>query len=111
MPSSASPASASPPPIAEGISRAKVLDHGYAGHYPHTTQPGQPGDFALAGHRNTHGEPFRRIDASAPATPSSSKPPPRATPASSGRPSPAPPPPTAPSSPPSPTAPSTPAAT
>ncbi|MFF7677812.1 sortase domain-bontaining protein [Actinacidiphila glaucinigra] len=49
-------------PIAEGISRAKVPDHGYAGHYPHTNQPGQPGDFALAGHRNTHDEPFRRID-------------------------------------------------
>lgn len=49
-------------PIAEGISRAKVLNHGYAGHYPHTAQPGQPGNFALAGHRNTHGEPFRRID-------------------------------------------------
>ncbi|MET9874513.1 class E sortase [Actinacidiphila glaucinigra] len=48
--------------IAEGISRAKVLNHGYAGHYPHTAQPGQPGNFALAGHRNTHGEPFRRID-------------------------------------------------
>ncbi|MEU0184378.1 class E sortase [Streptomyces sp. NPDC006207] len=49
-------------PIAEGISRAKVLNHGYAGHYPHTAGPGQPGNFALAGHRNTHGEPFRRID-------------------------------------------------
>ncbi|MFI8183021.1 class E sortase [Actinacidiphila glaucinigra] len=49
-------------PIAEGISRAKVLNHGYAGHYPHTAQPGQPGNLALAGHRNTHGEPFRRID-------------------------------------------------
>jgi sortase A len=49
-------------PVAEGVSRAKVLNHGYAGHYPHTAQPGQPGNFALAGHRNTHGEPFRRID-------------------------------------------------
>ncbi|MEU1617907.1 class E sortase [Streptomyces sp. NPDC005722] len=49
-------------PIAEGVNRTEVLDHGYAGHYPHTAQPGQPGNFALAGHRNTHGEPFRRID-------------------------------------------------
>ncbi len=49
-------------PVAEGTSRAAVLDLGYVGHYPGTAQPGQPGNVALAGHRNTHGEPFRRID-------------------------------------------------
>lgn len=49
-------------PVAEGIGRADVLDKGYVGHYPGTAQPGRPGNFALAGHRNTHGEPFRYID-------------------------------------------------
>ncbi|MEU5613004.1 class E sortase [Streptomyces sparsogenes] len=49
-------------PVAEGISRAGVLNKGYVGHYPKTAQPGQAGNFALAGHRNTHGEPFRHLD-------------------------------------------------
>ncbi|MBD0747521.1 class E sortase [Streptomyces sp. CBMA152] len=49
-------------PIAEGISKHGVLDKGYVGHYPGTAQPGQAGNFALAGHRNTHGEPFRYIN-------------------------------------------------
>ncbi|MGC0331758.1 sortase A [Streptomyces sp. SAI-170] len=49
-------------PVAEGVRRADVLDRGYAGHYPGTQQPGQAGNFALAGHRNTHGEPFRHLD-------------------------------------------------
>ncbi|MFE0673631.1 class E sortase [Streptomyces sp. NPDC058867] len=49
-------------PVAEGVSRGGVLDQGYVGHYPRTQQPGRPGNFALAGHRNTHGEPFRRLD-------------------------------------------------
>ncbi|WP_325052013.1 class E sortase [Streptomyces triticagri] len=49
-------------PVAEGISKAGVLNKGYAGHYPGTAQPGRPGNFALAGHRNTHGEPFRHIN-------------------------------------------------
>ncbi len=49
-------------PVAEGVSKGGVLDQGYAGHYPRTAQPGQAGNFALAGHRNTHGEPFRYID-------------------------------------------------
>ncbi|WP_438272801.1 sortase domain-containing protein [Streptomyces sclerotialus] len=30
------------------------------GHHPRTAQPGRAGNVALAGHRNTHGEPFRR---------------------------------------------------
>ncbi|MEV0222344.1 class E sortase [Streptomyces sp. NPDC050704] len=49
-------------PVAEGISKPNVLNKGYAGHYPDTAQPGRPGNFALAGHRNTHGEPFRYIN-------------------------------------------------
>ncbi|MFF8640269.1 class E sortase [Streptomyces sp. NPDC015345] len=49
-------------PIAEGTGKGGVLDRGYVGHYPRTAQPGQAGNFALAGHRNTHGEPFRYID-------------------------------------------------
>ncbi|MEV5982231.1 class E sortase [Streptomyces sp. NPDC052114] len=49
-------------PVAEGISKSAVLNQGYVGHYPRTAQPGQAGNFALAGHRNTHGEPFRYIN-------------------------------------------------
>lgn len=49
-------------PVAEGIRKDDVLDRGYAGHYPGTQQPGEAGNFALAGHRNTHGEPFRHLD-------------------------------------------------
>ncbi|MEU1627303.1 class E sortase [Streptomyces sp. NPDC020096] len=49
-------------PIAEGTGKTAVLNLGYVGHYPHTAEPGQPGNFALAGHRNTHGEPFRYIN-------------------------------------------------
>ena len=55
-------------PIAEGISKQKVLDRGMIGHYggPHTIQTAMPdaktGNFGLAGHRNTHGEPFRYIN-------------------------------------------------
>ncbi|MFI8998841.1 class E sortase [Streptomyces sp. NPDC053542] len=49
-------------PVAEGIGKKGVLDKGYVGHYPRTAQPGRAGNVALAGHRNTHGEPFRRLD-------------------------------------------------
>ncbi|MEV0411089.1 class E sortase [Streptomyces sp. NPDC050448] len=49
-------------PIAQGVDKRAVLDKGYAGHYPGTAQPGAEGNFALAGHRNTHGEPFRYIN-------------------------------------------------
>ena len=49
-------------PVAEGTSKQKVLNKGYVGHYTHTQQPGRDGNFALAGHRNTHGEPFRYIN-------------------------------------------------
>jgi sortase A len=49
-------------PVAEGVGKRDVLDKGYVGHYPGTQQPGQVGNFALAGHRNTHGEPFRHLN-------------------------------------------------
>jgi len=48
-------------PVAEGVSKADVLNKGYVGHYKGTQQPGRAGNFALAGHRNTHGEPFRYL--------------------------------------------------
>ncbi|NJP99258.1 class E sortase [Streptomyces sp. PLAI1-29] len=54
-------------PIAEGIDKHKVLDRGLAGHYAEgklkTAMPwDETGNFAVAGHRNTHGEPFRYIN-------------------------------------------------
>ncbi|WP_330325733.1 class E sortase [Streptomyces pseudovenezuelae] len=54
-------------PIAEGVSNKKVLDKGMVGHYGEgalkTAMPdAKTGNFALAGHRNTHGEPFRYIN-------------------------------------------------
>ncbi|MCX5200964.1 class E sortase [Streptomyces sp. NBC_00237] len=49
-------------PVAEGVGKRGVLDKGYVGHYPGTAQPGEAGNFALAGHRNTHGEPFRYVN-------------------------------------------------
>ncbi|MFB9392197.1 class E sortase [Streptomyces coeruleoprunus] len=49
-------------PVAPGVGRRDVLDKGFAGHYPGTAPPGRTGNFALAGHRNSHGEPFRDLD-------------------------------------------------
>ncbi|MFJ8231389.1 class E sortase [Streptomyces sp. NPDC094448] len=49
-------------PVAQGVTARGVLDQGYVGHYPGTARPGRPGNVALAGHRNTHGEPFRHIN-------------------------------------------------
>lgn len=54
-------------PIAEGINKKKVLDRGMVGHYAEgrtkTAMPdAKTGNFGLAGHRNTHGEPFRYIN-------------------------------------------------
>ncbi|MEU2925562.1 class E sortase [Streptomyces sp. NPDC007251] len=54
-------------PIAEGVSNAKVLDKGMVGHYGEpplkTAMPdAKTGNFGLAAHRNTHGEPFRYIN-------------------------------------------------
>ncbi|MGG7572691.1 class E sortase [Streptomyces sirii] len=55
-------------PIAEGIDKPSVLDHGMVGHYDKssglkTAMPwDKKGNFAVAAHRNTHGEPFRYIN-------------------------------------------------
>ncbi|MEU8826090.1 class E sortase [Streptomyces sp. NPDC048636] len=54
-------------PIAEGIDKHAVLDRGMVGHYAKgklkSAMPwDKKGNFALAGHRNTHGEPFRYIN-------------------------------------------------
>ncbi|MFB7056435.1 class E sortase [Streptomyces vinaceus] len=55
-------------PIAQGVGKEKVLDRGMVGHYdgvggPVSAMPGDTtGNFALAAHRNSHGEPFRRIN-------------------------------------------------
>ncbi|MFF2728303.1 class E sortase [Streptomyces sp. NPDC058008] len=61
-------------PIAEGISKEKVLDRGMVGHYGEgtlkTAMPSaKQGNFAVAGHRNTHGEPFRYINKLKPGDP------------------------------------------
>ncbi|SCD42506.1 sortase A, partial [Streptomyces sp. TverLS-915] len=61
-------------PIAEGVSKAKVLDKGMVGHYGQgalkTAMPAaKSGNFALAGHRNTHGEPFRYLNRLKPGDP------------------------------------------
>jgi sortase A len=54
-------------PIAQGVSKSRVLDKGMVGHYDgapfDTAMPwDRTGNFALAAHRNTHGEPFRYIN-------------------------------------------------
>ncbi|MFG2138698.1 class E sortase [Streptomyces sp. NPDC048650] len=55
-------------PIAEGIDKHNVLDHGMVGHYDKssgikTAMPwDKKGNFSVAAHRNTHGEPFRYIN-------------------------------------------------
>ncbi|MEU4290808.1 class E sortase [Kribbella sp. NPDC026596] len=46
-------------PVLEGVGNDD-LTRGL-GHYPQTQLPGQPGNFALAGHRVTHGSPFRNL--------------------------------------------------
>ncbi|WP_228976159.1 class E sortase [Streptomyces sp. DH12] len=61
-------------PVAEGIDKEKVLDKGMAGHYADgalkTAMPSdKQGNFAVAGHRNTHGEPFRYINRLRPGDP------------------------------------------
>ncbi|MYX35914.1 class E sortase [Streptomyces sp. SID8377] len=53
-------------PIAEGIDKHKVLDKGMIGHYSGELETAMPwdkkGNFSLAAHRNTHGEPFRYVN-------------------------------------------------
>ena len=46
--------------VIEGV-RLEDLARG-PGHYPGTALPGQVGNLAIAGHRATNGEPFRKLD-------------------------------------------------
>jgi sortase A len=48
-------------PVVQGVSLPD-LSRG-VGHYPKTAVPGQIGNFAVAGHRATNGEPFAHLDA------------------------------------------------
>jgi sortase A len=52
-------------PIVQGTTPA-VLDTLGIGHYPGTSMPGAVGNFAVAGHRQTHGAVLDNIDALAP---------------------------------------------
>lgn len=47
-------------PIMQGTNES-VLDTGYAGHYVDTQGPGELGNFALAAHRRSYGNSFRRV--------------------------------------------------
>jgi sortase A len=46
-------------PILQGV-ELDILDRG-VGHYPESVQPGQVGNFAVAGHRVTYAKPFNKI--------------------------------------------------
>lgn len=48
-------------PLAEGVDLAQVLDVKGAGHYPGTALPGEVGNVAIAGHRNTYGRVLEDI--------------------------------------------------
>ncbi len=50
--------------VVEGVVDADIAKG--PGHFPGTAQPGQLGNFAVAGHRATHGEPFAYLDAVVP---------------------------------------------
>jgi sortase A len=45
--------------VVEGVTLDDL--RGTIGHYPQSQQPGEVGNFALAGHRATNGEPFRDL--------------------------------------------------
>jgi sortase A len=46
--------------VVEGVTPSNLQDG--PGHFPETPLPGQLGNAAIAGHRTTHGQPFRHID-------------------------------------------------
>jgi sortase A len=46
-------------PIVEGVGKAELAKG--IGHYPGTAGPGEVGNFAVAGHRATNGEPFAEL--------------------------------------------------
>ncbi|MGO3885295.1 MAG: class E sortase [Mycetocola sp.] len=47
--------------IAGGVEKSVTLDPIGLGHYPDTQMPGEKGNFAVAGHRNTHGAPLNKV--------------------------------------------------
>lgn len=47
-------------PIAQGTDYSAVLSDNI-GHYPDSAMPGEPGNFAIAGHRLAYGAPMQRI--------------------------------------------------
>jgi sortase A len=47
-------------PVVEGVDLPDLARG--VGHYPDTARPGQIGNFAVAGHRATNGEPFATLD-------------------------------------------------
>lgn len=47
-------------PVVQGVSLPDLARG--VGHYPRTALPGQVGNFAVAGHRATNGEPFAHLD-------------------------------------------------
>lgn len=47
--------------LAGGVSASRTLNPLGLGHYPDTQMPGELGNFAVAGHRNTHGKPLNLI--------------------------------------------------
>jgi sortase A len=47
--------------LAGGVSTSRTLNTVGLGHYPDTQMPGQPGNFAVAGHRNSYGKPLNLI--------------------------------------------------
>mgnify|MGYP001414810631 CR=1 FL=1 len=56
-------------PIAQGVGLSGVLHKGLAGHYPDTAMVGGVGNFAIAGHRQSHGAIFHHIDQLEPGDP------------------------------------------
>lgn len=48
-------------PVTDGVGM-DVLNSVGIGHYPATQEPGEPGNFAVAAHRQTHGQVFWDID-------------------------------------------------
>ncbi|WP_396157231.1 class E sortase [Arthrobacter sp.] len=48
-------------PVTQGVG-TEVLDTLGLGHYPETAMPGEVGNFALAGHRQTHGQVLDAVD-------------------------------------------------
>lgn len=46
--------------VVEGIGERDLANG--PGHFPETALPGEVGNFAVAGHRATHGEPFAELD-------------------------------------------------